>query len=137
MLIKVRVKASARHESVRELASDRFEIAVKQPASENRANAQVIALIAARFGVAPGAGRGLRTCQRIRLGSHSEMMGKATRMQSLTTSANMKGSTPWNTVRVGTCGNRALMTNRFMPTGGLINPISTTTTIRMPNQMGS
>src|SRR4030095_9835615 len=73
----------------------------------------------------------------MRLGNHNEMMGKATRMQSLTTSATMNGSTPWNTVRVGTCGNSALMTNRFIPTGGLISPISTTTTIKIPNQIGS
>src|SRR5262249_28001390 len=32
---------------------------------------------------------------RIRLGSHSEMMGKAMRMQRRTTSATMNGSTPW------------------------------------------
>ena len=31
---------------------------------------------------------------RIRLGNHSEMTGKATRMASLTTSATMNGSTP-------------------------------------------
>jgi len=34
------------------------------------------------------------TAQRMWLGSHSEMTGKATRMNSRTTSATMNGSTP-------------------------------------------
>ena len=41
------------------------------------------------------------------------------------------------TVPVGTCGSSVFSTKRFIPTGGLMRPISTTTTIRMPNQIGS
>src|SRR2546425_5905628 len=53
------------------------------------------------------------------------------------TSAHMNGITPLNTVPVDTSGSRVLSTNMFIPTGGLINPISTTQTMMMPNQTGS
>ena len=59
----------------------------------------------------PQPGKALQpTCNaahRIRLGSQSEMAGKAIRMASRTTSATMNGSTPWKSVRVGTCGSSA------------------------------
>src|SRR5258706_180938 len=74
---------------------------------------------------------------RMKLGSRVEMIGNATRIARRMQSAAMNGITPWKMVRVGTCGRSVLSTNRFMPTGGLIRPISTTTTIRMPNQIGS
>src|SRR5688572_22005483 len=73
----------------------------------------------------------------IRPGRYSEMTGKAMRIARRTQSAAMNGSTPWKMARVGTCGSRVLSTNRFMPTGGLIRPISTTTTMSTPNQIGS
>src|SRR6185436_978546 len=68
----------------------------------------------------------------MKLGSQSERIGKATRMARRTQSMVMNGSTPRKMTRVGTCGSRVLRTNRFMPTGGLMSPISTTTTMRMP-----
>ena len=49
----------------------------------------------------------------------------------------MNGITPRNTVPVGTSGRSVLSTNMFMPTGGLIRPISTTHTMMIPNQTGS
>src|SRR5262245_35259310 len=73
----------------------------------------------------------------IRLGRKVEITGKATRIASRTQSTVMNGSTPRKMARVPTCGSRVLRTKRFMPTGGLIRPISTTTTIRTPNQIGS
>src|SRR3990167_5944523 len=73
----------------------------------------------------------------MRLGRVSEIAGKAIRIASRTTSAAMNGSTPRNTVVVGTCGSSVESTNRFIPTGGLISPISTIVTTRMPNQTGS
>src|SRR5260370_41341468 len=66
---------------------------------------------------------------RIMLGSHSESQGKATRRARRTTSAHMNGSTPLNTVPVDTSGSSVLSTNMFIPTGGLISPISTTHTM--------
>ena len=52
-------------------------------------------------------------------------------------SAHMNGRTPLNTVPVETWGSRVLRTNMFIPTGGLIRPISTTQTMMIPNQIGS
>ena len=49
----------------------------------------------------------------------------------------MNGMTPRKTVPVVTSGSSVLRTNRFMPTGGLMSPISTTQTMMMPNQTGS
>ena len=52
-------------------------------------------------------------------------------------SATTKGHTPRKMVVKGTLGNSTLSTNRFMPTGGEIMPISTMVTIRIPNHTGS
>src|SRR5216117_3130535 len=71
------------------------------------------------------------------LGSHREIAGNATRMARRTTSAHMNGMTPLKMVPVETSGRRVLSTNMFIPTGGLISPISTTHTMMMPNQTGS
>ena len=49
----------------------------------------------------------------------------------------MNGSTPLNMVPVLTSGSSVRSTNMFMPTGGLMSPISTTHTMMMPNQIGS
>ena len=49
----------------------------------------------------------------------------------------MKGSTPLKMVAVLTSGISVRSTNMFMPTGGLMRPISTTHTMMMPNQTGS
>src|SRR6185436_4247197 len=65
---------------------------------------------------------------RIRLGSQSDSHGNATRNARRTTSAHMNGITPLNTVPVLTSGSSVRSTNMFIPTGGLINPISTTHT---------
>src|SRR5204863_4796060 len=73
----------------------------------------------------------------MRLGRNVEMIGNATRMARRTQSTSTNGITPRKMVRVGTCGSRVLSTKRFMPTGGLMRPISTTTTMRMPNHTGS
>src|SRR2546422_2349148 len=70
-------------------------------------------------------------------GSHSEIAGNATRMARRTTSAHMNGITPRNTVPVETSGSSVLSTNMFIPTGGLISPISTTHTMMIPNQTGA
>ena len=51
MYVKVRVKAGAKKEIFAALRNDRFEISVKEPASENRANMRVIELIAKYFKV--------------------------------------------------------------------------------------
>lgn len=51
MLIKVKVKAGAKNESVRKLSEDRFEIAVRENPEQNLANRRVIALIARQFQV--------------------------------------------------------------------------------------
>src|SRR6185436_15822257 len=80
---------------------------------------------------------GRRVRHRIMLGSQRDSHGNATRMASRMTSAHMKGSTPLNTVPVLTSGRSVRSTNMFMPTGGLMRPISTTHTMMMPNQMGS
>src|ERR1044071_4480760 len=73
----------------------------------------------------------------MRLGRKVEMIGKATRMARRTQSTATNGITPRKMVRVCTCGSSVLRTKRFMPTGGLMRPISTTTTMRMPNPTGS
>ena len=65
------------------------------------------------------------------------MIGKATRMARRRQSTATNGMTPRKMVRVGTCGSSVFNTKRFMPTGGLMRPISTTTTISTPNQTGS
>jgi hypothetical protein len=41
-LIRVRVAARAKRASIKKLSNDKFEIAVKEPAEENRANAAVL-----------------------------------------------------------------------------------------------
>jgi hypothetical protein len=74
---------------------------------------------------------------RIMLGSQSESHGKATSSARRSTSAHMNGMTPRKTVPVDTSGSSVLRTKRFMPTGGLMSPISTTQTMMTPNQTGS
>ncbi len=50
MLIKVRVKAGERRESVRKVG-DRYEVAVREKPEANMANKRVLALLAAELGV--------------------------------------------------------------------------------------
>lgn len=50
--VRVKVRAGARKESFVEKREGIFEIAVKEPAEESRANARVIALLARHFRVA-------------------------------------------------------------------------------------
>jgi len=52
-------------------------------------------------------------------------------------SAATNGITPPKMVYVSMAGSSVLSTNRFVPIGGLISPISTTTTMRMPKKVGS
>lgn len=49
MYIKARIRAGAKKESFVATSSDRFEISVKEPAEENRANKRVIELVARHF----------------------------------------------------------------------------------------
>ena len=51
--------------------------------------------------------------------------------------ANQNGQMPRKIVFIGTSGAMPLTTNTLMPTGGLIRPISSTITIRTPNQIMS
>ena len=53
-----------------------------------------------------------------------------------TRSANRKGKIPLKMVARGISGATPFMTKTFMPTGGVITPISETRVIIMPNQMG-
>ena len=50
MLIKVRVKAGAKNESVKKVA-DRYDISVREKAEGGMANARVLALVARELGV--------------------------------------------------------------------------------------
>lgn len=50
-IVRVKVRAGARKESFVEKEPGSFEIAVKEPAEDNRANRRVIELIVRRFGV--------------------------------------------------------------------------------------
>ena len=70
-------------------------------------------------------------------GSHKVIDGKAISSASLRMSAYRNGITPFQIELVGTSGSMLLITKMFMPTGGLIMPISTTQTISTPNQTGS
>jgi hypothetical protein len=54
MYIKVRVTAGAKKESFEKKTDDHFVVSVKEPAQMNRANKQVIALLADHFGVPVG-----------------------------------------------------------------------------------
>ena len=49
MLVKVRVKANAKNDSLKEIAPDHFEISVRDDAAENRANHRTIQLLAAHL----------------------------------------------------------------------------------------
>src|SRR5690606_19418441 len=80
----------------------------------------------------PGRGPGRYPVSRA--GSQSESAGKATRSATRKSSAKKKGITPRKVSRMGTSGASELMTNTFIPTGGVISPSSTTTSARMPNQ---
>jgi len=52
LLIRAKVRAGARKESFQIKSETAFEIAVKEPAEENRANARVVQLVARHFRVA-------------------------------------------------------------------------------------
>ena len=51
MYIKVRVIAGAKKEIVKRLSNTSYTLSVKEPALQNRANARVVAIIAAACGV--------------------------------------------------------------------------------------
>jgi uncharacterized protein YggU (UPF0235/DUF167 family) len=52
MLIKVRVKAGARNESLKKVA-DRYDISVREEAEGGMANARVLSLLARELGIIP------------------------------------------------------------------------------------
>ena len=51
MYIKVKVKASAKHEEILKKKEDHFEISVKEKAERNMANTRVREIIADEYGV--------------------------------------------------------------------------------------
>lgn len=51
MYIKVHVMAGAKKETVKKLSDTSYSVSVKEPALQNRANARVVALLAAECGV--------------------------------------------------------------------------------------
>lgn len=51
MHIKVQVRADAKNENVREMSRGKFEIAVREPAAQNRANERAMALMAQHLGL--------------------------------------------------------------------------------------
>jgi uncharacterized protein YggU (UPF0235/DUF167 family) len=53
MYIHVKVKASMKKESFKELKKDHFEASVKEPAERNMANRRVIELVAQHFNLLP------------------------------------------------------------------------------------
>ena len=73
----------------------------------------------------------------MRIGSQSVIAGKARSSPRRTMSAAKKGRMPRMIVACRSPGATPWMTKRFMPTGGVISPISATVTSRMPNQIGS
>src|SRR5690606_38390801 len=72
-----------------------------------------------------------------RLGSHRLSAGMPAISSTRVRSDTMKGSTPRTTAPMEMSGVTERITNRLTPMGGVIRPISTTTTIRMPNHTGS
>ena len=53
MFIKLRVKAGAKGDSLKEVAPDHFEISVREEAAENRANRRAIEMLAIHLSVDP------------------------------------------------------------------------------------
>ena len=45
MLIKIHVTTDAKKESVVKLADDRYDIAIREPAEDNRANERILVLV--------------------------------------------------------------------------------------------
>ncbi len=54
MYIKVRVTADAKKDSVTQKTADHFNISVREPAENNRANRQVLQLIAKHYNIPVG-----------------------------------------------------------------------------------
>ena len=84
----------------------------------------------------PVIGRG-RPQPVIRAGNHRTSWGRAIRTSSLIRSATGTAGCRARWSRAADRPRRRAITNRFMPTGGVIRPISTTVTSRMPNHTGS
>ena len=78
------------------------------------------------------AGAEVRNLERI-----EEALHRATRRATWHISAIRKGIIPRNMVYIGTSGAIPLMINTFRPTGGVISPISITSTSTTPNHIGS
>jgi hypothetical protein len=70
------------------------------------------------------------------LGKKNEICGKATMRTTHTNMARTKGAMPLNMLDIGTSLAMPAMMNIFMPTGGVISPISIMVTVTVPNQTG-
>jgi uncharacterized protein (TIGR00251 family) len=55
MYIKVRVVPEAKQEGVKKIKEDTFQVAVKEPAENNRANKRLLFMLAEHFGLSVGA----------------------------------------------------------------------------------
>ena len=51
MYIKLRVTASAKKELIKKVSDDHYDIAVKEPAEQNRANRRVLEIMKEQLGV--------------------------------------------------------------------------------------
>lgn len=54
MFIKVKVATSAKHESVKKISEDHYNISVKEPAERNLANKRICEIIAAELMINKG-----------------------------------------------------------------------------------
>src|SRR5690606_13355804 len=84
----------------------------------------------------PAAGQAAAQCIR-GVGRLGEISGKAISTGSVTSIATQNGSTPAKILPSGTFLATDLTINTFTPTGGEISPISSVSTTRTPNQIGS
>ncbi len=89
-----------------------------------------------RLSKMPLAVRGCGELHCNKFGSTVIKTGNATRMISLPISAKKKGNIPLNIVPRGRSGATPWRTNTFKPMGGVIMPISITTTLIIPHHMG-
>jgi len=51
MLINVKVRPNSKEESVRKISEEEYEVSVKEPAEDNKANVRLINLLSKEFGV--------------------------------------------------------------------------------------
>ena len=70
-------------------------------------------------------------------GINNAISGKIMMMTKPIAAANKNGTIPLKMVARGTSFATPFIINTFMPTGGVISPISNTITMTTPNQIGS